>query len=91
MNTLTQLVNGLGTSDLRSLELVLKAYRENAHREEIETIDFNDGSGYVYIVLENGIQIASCFGQDVEFITMDFDEEEEKFFNTYDEASLYSL
>ena len=91
MNTLTQLVNGLGTSDIKSLELVLKAYRENAHREEIETIDFNDSSGYVYIVLENGIQIASCFGQDVEFITMDFDEEEEKFFNTYDEASLYSL
>ena len=91
MNTLTQLVNRLGTSDIKSLELVLKAYRENAHREGIETIDFNDGSGYVYIVLENGIQIASCFGQDVEFITMDFDEEEEKFFNTYDEASLYSL
>ena len=91
MNTLTQLVNGLGTSDLRSLELVLKAYRENAYVEEIETIDFNENSGYVYIVLENGIQIASCFGQDVEFITMDFDEEEEKFFNTYEEASLYSL
>ena len=91
MNTLTQLVNGLGTSDIKSLELVLKAYRENAHREEIETIDFNENSGYVYIVLENGIQIVSQFGQDVEFITMDFDEEEEKFFNTYEEASLYSL
>ena len=47
---------------------------------------FNNKSGYVYIALENGIQIASCFGQDVEYITYDFETGEEYFFDTYEEA-----
>jgi hypothetical protein len=43
-------------------------------------------SGYVYIALENGISIASCFGQDVDYIKYDFETGEELFFDTYEEA-----
>jgi hypothetical protein len=36
--------------------------------------------------LENGIQIASCFGQEVDYIVYDFETGEEHFFDSYDEA-----
>lgn len=81
-----ELINKLGTSDIRSLELVLKAYRQNAHCEEIEDIGFNENSGYVYIYLENGISICSCFGYDVEYLVTDFETGDETFFEDYDEA-----
>lgn len=81
-----ELINKLGTSDIRSLELVLKAYRENAHREEIEDIGFNTNSGYVYIYLENGISICSCFGNDVEYLVTDFETGDETFYESYYEA-----
>ena len=47
---------------------------------------FNNMSGYVYIALENGIQIASCFGQSVEFIVTDYEDGEEEFFDNYFDA-----
>lgn len=81
-----ELINKLGTSDIRSLELVLKAYRENAHREEIEDIGFNENSGYVYIYLENGISICSCFGNDVEYLVTDFETGDEAFYEDYNDA-----
>lgn len=81
-----ELINRLGTSDLRSLEKVLKAYIDNAHREEIEDIGFNENSGYVYIYLENGISICSCFGHDVEYLITDFEDGEETFYESYYEA-----
>lgn len=81
-----ELINKLGTSDIRSLELVLKAYRENAHREEIEDIGFNENSGYVYIYLENGISICSCFGNDVEYLIPDFETGDEAFYEDYNDA-----
>jgi hypothetical protein len=43
-------------------------------------------SGYVYIALENGVQIASCFGQPVEYIVYKDEQDEEEFFDTYEEA-----
>lgn len=81
-----ELINRLGTSDLVSLSKVIDAYRENAHREEIEDIGFNENSGYVYIYLENGLSICSCFGRDVEYLVTDFETGEETFFDDYDEA-----
>lgn len=81
-----ELINKLGTSDIRSLELVLKAYRENAHREEIEDIGFNENSGYVYIYLENGISICSCFGNDVEYFVTDFETGDEALYEDYNDA-----
>ena len=81
-----ELINKLGTLDLVSLSKVIDAYRKNAHREEIEDIGFNENSGYVYIYLENGISICSCFGHDVEYLVTDFETGDETFFEDYDEA-----
>lgn len=76
----------LGSSDLLSYEKVLKSYRENSQSEEIFESGFNTNSGYVYLALENGVTIASCFGQDVDFIVTDFDNGDEYFFDCYEDA-----
>lgn len=68
------------------LSKVFKAYAENCSREDIMEVGFNDNSGYVYIALENGIQISCCMGQDVEFIVTDFETGEEFFLESYEEA-----
>jgi hypothetical protein len=81
-----ELINKLGTLDLLSLSKVIDVYRKNAHREEIEDIGFNENSGYVYIYLENGISICSCFGRNVEYLVTDFETGDETFFDDYDEA-----
>jgi len=47
---------------------------------------FNTSSGYVYIALENGITLASCFGQSVDYLVTDYDTGEEHFCDTYEEA-----
>jgi hypothetical protein len=81
-----QLIQELRGSDLESWILSQKAYQEYAKGEDIMECGFNNKSGYVYIALENGIQIASCFGQDVDYIKYDFETGEEYFFDTYEEA-----
>jgi hypothetical protein len=80
------LIQQLRGSDLESWILVQRAYKTYAHGEDIMECGFNQMSGYVYIALENGVQIASCFGQDVEYITYDFETGDESFFDTYEEA-----
>ncbi len=81
-----QLIQELRGSDLESWMLVQRAYKTYAHGEEIMECGFNKMSGYVYIALENGVQIASCFGQDVDYIKYDFETSEEYFFDTYEES-----
>ena len=87
----TNFLNKLGSSDFESWILVQKAYKDYARNEEImeNGVGFNTSSGYVYIALENGIQIASCFGQSVDYIVYDFDSGDEYFYDTYDEAMEY--
>lgn len=63
-----------------------EAYGNESPSDEILEIGFNDRSGYVYIALENGITIASSFGNDVEYIVTDFETGDEFFLDTYDEA-----
>lgn len=76
----------MGSLDKKSLELVWVAYNDTRLNEEIFEIGFNLSSGYVYIALENGVSIASCFGQSVDYIVTDYNNGEEFFFDTYDEA-----
>jgi hypothetical protein len=76
----------LGSLDFQSWMLVQEAYRDFCFKEEIQACGFNKQSGYVYIALENGIQIASCFGQAAEFIVYNFENGEELFFDWYEEA-----
>jgi hypothetical protein len=86
MENLTFNLNDLGSSDLESFILVQKAYKEYAFKEHINEIGFNHNSGYVYIALENNIQICSCFGQDVEYLIYNFESGEETFTDSYFEA-----
>lgn len=68
------------------LSKVFKAYAENCPGEDIMQVGFNENSGYVYIALENGISICSMLGRDVEFLVTDFEDGQEFFFYSYDEA-----
>jgi hypothetical protein len=81
-----EFINRLKGSDFKSWLIVQNAYHDDAFDEEIMEIGFNLNTGYVYIALENGIQIASCFGQSVDFIVTDFYSGEEHFLDTYKEA-----
>ena len=81
-----QLIEQLYGSDLESWMLVQRAYKTYAHGEDIMECGFNKMTGYVYIALENGISIASCFGQDVTYISTDWESGEEYFYDTYEEA-----
>ena len=69
--------------EAKGLREVFAAYAENCPCEYIEMVGFNPNSGYVYIALDNGIQIGSYLGQRVEFIVMDFETGEESFFDSY--------
>ena len=79
-------LGSLGSSDYESWVIVQRAYKDHAWGEDIMETGFNTSSGYVYIALENGVQICSCFGQDVEYCVFDFETGEEHFYNTYEEA-----
>ena len=84
-------IHGFKYASICSLEAsglakCFEGYAENSANETIEEIGFNPNSGYVYIALENGIQICSGFGNDVEYLVVDFDSGEEHFLSTYWEA-----
>jgi hypothetical protein len=64
---------------------VWAAYAENFSNEEIIEEGFNPNSGYFYIALENGIQIASMLGKNAEYIVWDSENGDESFFDSYDE------
>ena len=70
-------------SDLVSAALVVTALSEVPEPVDIMCCGFNPLSGYVYIALENGVTIASCFGQSVDYIVSDPDTGEEKFYDSY--------
>lgn len=79
--------------EAKGLAKVWKAYYKECSREDIMEIGFNQNSGYVYIALENGISVASAFGQAVDFIVTNFENGEEYFYDSFEEAEnkLYSL
>tara|TARA_R110000751_G_scaffold261603_1_gene360899 strand:+ start:824 stop:1096 length:273 start_codon:yes stop_codon:yes gene_type:complete len=81
-----EFLNDLGSSDFESWILVNKAFQKYAKGEDIMECGFNKNSGYVYIALENGVTIASCFGQEVDYIIYDFETGEEHFLDEYEEA-----
>lgn len=72
--------------EAKGLAKCWEAYSENASGEDIMEIGFNPNSGYVYIALEYGIQIASSFGQEVDFIVTDYETGEEHFLDSYEDA-----
>jgi hypothetical protein len=84
-------INIMGSLDIESIDIIIKAYKKYADGEEIEFSGFNTQSGYVYIALSNGVQIISNFGQEVEFLVTDYETEEEIFLDTYTEALEYNI
>lgn len=79
----------LGYLDAKSKSIVWMAYAENFAGEEIMEEGFNINSGNVYIALENGVTIASAFGQAVEFYVYDFETGEEMAFESIDELNAH--
>jgi len=75
--------------EAQGLSNIFKAYADNAIGESIFEIGFNPNSGYTYIALDNAITICSMLGRDVEYMVTDFENGEETFFDTYDEAMNY--
>ena len=60
-------------SDLVSAALVVTALSQVPEHVDIMYCGFNEHSCNVYIALENGVTIASCFAQSVEYIVSDPD------------------
>tara|TARA_R100000278_G_scaffold102356_1_gene78838 strand:+ start:4784 stop:5107 length:324 start_codon:yes stop_codon:yes gene_type:complete len=91
-NTITFDLNKMGSLDKKSMFKVIEAYGfltsylSPQEMPDIFATGFNINTGYVYIALENDIQICSCFGRSVECLVTDFDTGEEYFFDDYDEA-----
>lgn len=81
--------NSLGYLDAKSKSIVWAAYAENFAGEGILQEGFNINSGNVYIALENGVTIASAFGQPVEFYVYDFETGDEIAFESIDELNLH--
>ena len=93
---LLNFINKLGSSDLYSFSLCLTAYVDHGFKHCIDDLGFNSSDGAFYITLDNGINITSSFGQRVEFVTMNLDndntnpyDDHEKYFDTYIEAENY--
>jgi hypothetical protein len=63
-----------------------KAYADDCPCEEIMEVGFNPNSGYVYIALENDVNICSRLGADVEYLVTNFEDGEESFFHVYSSA-----
>ena len=84
------IINGLGDTiafcEAQGLSKCFKAYANECTGEEIMSVGFNPNSGYVYIALENGIQIASMLGEDVEYILTIWLTGREDSVGTYEDA-----
>lgn len=74
--------------EAQGLAKVFQAYADHCTNESIleDGIGFNENSGYVYVALENGVTICSMLGRDVEYLVTDFEDGEETFYDTYEEA-----
>ena len=70
-------------SDLVSAALVVTALSQVPEHVDIMYCGFNEHSCNVYIALENGVTIASCFGQSVDYIVTNPNSGEEKFYDSY--------
>jgi hypothetical protein len=91
--TVNNLFDSIAFCEAQGLAKVFQAYADHCAGEEIfsEGVGFNSHSGYVYIALENGITIASCMGQDVDYIMTNFDTGHEQFFDSYEEAANFQF
>jgi len=72
--------------EAQGLAICFQAYADECAGESIMDVGFNPNSGYVYIALENGISICSMLGRGVEYLVTNFEDGEETFSESYNEA-----
>lgn len=94
-NIQTITIHGFDSHSLCYLEAlgmskVFEAYASIGEEIMEDGIGFNPHSGYVYIALENGVSICSMLGRDVEYLVTNFNDGEERFFDTYEEAETFN-
>jgi len=69
------------------LSKCFEAYAKHCASDNIMEVGFNSKTGYTYIALEyQPISICCMLGREVEYLVTDFDNGEEYFFETYEEA-----
>ena len=85
------MTNSMAYLDAKSKSIVWDAYANHFASEEILEEGFNINSGYVYIALENGVTIASNFGQGVAYFLNDFNTGEEIEFDSFEELETYQI
>jgi hypothetical protein len=68
------------------LAVIFNAYKANNLNEYILEVGRNERSGYSYIALENGICICSNGHESAVYLATNFENGEEFFFDTYQEA-----
>lgn len=83
------ITDSIAYCEAQGLAKCFAEYSEHFAGEYINCIGFNSNSGYVYIALENGIQICSMMGNDIEYLITDFETGEETFFSSYAEAEKF--
>ena len=83
-------LSNLGASDFESWIIVQRAYMDHAWGTEISETGYNSSSGYLYIALENGVQLCSCKGRDVEFCVFNYHAGELFNFDDYETALKYA-
>lgn len=88
--TIYGLTESIAALEAQGLSKVFDSYSDFCSGEEIMQIGFNSFTGYIFIALDNGIQIGSCLGQDVVYIVTDTMNGDEEFFDTYQEALNYN-
>ena len=76
----------IGICEARGLAKCFQAYADNCAGEDIIEVGFNCNSSYVYIALENGLQIRSTLGNEVEYLIVNFMDGEETFYDSYEIA-----
>jgi hypothetical protein len=83
------MTNSFAYLNAKSKAKVWDAYAEHFANEEIMEENFNLRSGYVYIALENGIQIVSKLGKEAQFLIYDFETGEEMFCDRVEDLNNY--
>ena len=87
--------NAIAYCEAQGLAKIFQAYADYSTNESIleDGIGFNENTGYVWIALENGIQICCQLGHEVEYLVTDFEDGNETFYETYEQALavIYSL
>jgi len=84
--TINGIDNSIAHCEAKGFGKIFMAYANECPHETIMGIGFNPNSGYVYIALENGISICSCMGHQVDYLAVNFNNGEETFYDTYEEA-----